>query len=162
MNQITKKLTDVTFGEIVGTESTISSYDKFLDIDTFLNITPDNDLKFVKNEYKNIVNKIKTDMEILSLIEEVIIQIRCRECITKEMKLSILREYIYVRSTFYRRRNEIKDIRICVGKTDVYGTDVRDMELNEKFMEMATNKMVETMNNEIKQNLETIKYLNNV
>ena len=159
MNKRTKTLTDVTFGEIVGTEATVSSYDKFMAIDANLNIIPDKDLKNVKRLYKKIVTKVKTDLDVLALVEETIMQIRCRECVKEEMKLSILREYIYVRSTFYRRRNEIKDIRVIVGKTTTYGEDVQDLEMNSEFMEMAKTKIVESMDAEIKVNLQTIKSL---
>lgn len=160
MNKRTKTLTDVTFGEIVGTEATVSSYDKFMAIDANLNIIPDKDLKNVKRLYKKIVTKTKTDLEILALVEETIMQIRCRECVREEMKLSVLRDYVYIRSTFYRRTNEIKDIRVIVGKTDVYGTDVQDMEMNSEFMEMARIKIVNAMDLVIKRNLKTIKQLN--
>lgn len=131
----------------------------FRNIDKTLgvNITPE--LKFMLTLYDDILNPLMVYIKDLAKLEEVIIQLRSRECIDDEIKVTIQREYIYVRSTFVRNGKETKDLRCIVGKTEVYGTDVDTILKNETFMTMAKKALYDTMTTEINKTIKNLKVL---
>jgi hypothetical protein len=51
----------------------------------------------------------------------------------------------------------VKDLRVVVAKTDVYGEDVNDLYYNGDFMTIARNKLIEEMNNVIEDNMYHLK-----
>jgi hypothetical protein len=151
------RLTEAVFANIVGTEDKISSYDKFLATDKFLDIEEDKGLRYAKDKYTSILNKLKTDFENLANLEEVIMQYRSKEMVDKDIKLSVVREYIYARALFYRRGKDVKDIRVVAGKTDIYGSNVNELYDNKVFMEVAKAKLLETMDRDITENMIQLK-----
>ena len=77
--------------------------------------------------------------------------------VEKDIKLSIVREYIYARALFYRRGKDVKDIRVVAGKTEIYGTNVEELYDNKVFMEVAKSKLLETMDRDITENMVQLK-----
>jgi type IV secretory pathway VirB4 component len=145
------------FTDIIGTPSKVGMCEKFLGTDHDLSITEDKTLKEFKKKYKILTDKIKTDMETLARYEEIIIQIRSREKIDSEIKLSLIRQYIYARSVFYRRGRDVKDVRAIIGLTTIYGKNVATLLKNKVFMEHAKKSLLDTMNKEIKENVDYIR-----
>lgn len=152
----TNKLVDVVFADIVKTEDKISSYDKFLDIDRILSIPESDDLKKEKLEYQRLTQVYTESLEYLAKLEERITQLRCLATVDRDIKLSVIREYIYARTLFYRSGNDVKDIRTIVGKTTVYGNDLNFLYDNKDFMSMCMTKLSKAMKIEI--NKKTISY----
>jgi hypothetical protein len=151
------RLTEAVFAEMVGTDDRISSYDKFLATDKFLDIEEDKGLRYAKGKYDSILTKLKTDFETLANLEEVIMQYRSKEMVEKDIKLSIVREYIYARALFYRRGKDVKDIRVVAGKTEIYGDNVQELYDNTEFMKIAKAKLLENMDRDIEQNMDSLR-----
>lgn len=153
------RLIDVVFSNLVGTDERVSQYDKFLSTDKVLGIEETDDIKDAKRLYSSIIRNNKTVFDELAKLEESIVQLRCREQVLKEFKLSLVREYIYARALFFRPGREVKDIRVVVGRTNVYGEDLQDLMFNGDFMTIARAKLSEAMDNEITENKYYIRNL---
>jgi hypothetical protein len=152
------RLTGGVFTGIVGNAEKISSYDKFLN--QTVDMTQPHSDELVKhcNRYKDFIGMMKTNFEKLAKLEGVIMQMRAKELISEEVKLSLVRnEYIYARTIFYREDRETKDIRIIVGKTEFYGSDLEQLYRDEAFMAIAKDKLVKAIDTEIKRNLNELE-----
>jgi hypothetical protein len=145
----TTRLTDGVFADIVSNES----FDKFLQ----QNDTNDENLNRCKEIYTRIVEKNREDLETLAKLEEIITQLRCRESAKKDFKLSEVRGYIYARSPFFRRGKNLKDIRVVVGKTSVYGNNMEALYHNKKFIQEAKSKLTIAISAEITSNMMLIE-----
>jgi len=145
------------FTQMVGTDKELSQFEMFL------NQSPksmSDDLRDYTNYYRNVVTKWKTQFDTVSLLEEIILQLRAKENIT-EVKLSVIRgEYIYARSPFYRRGGSTKDIRVIVGKTDLDGDDIDMLYKDPSFMRRAHDKIMVAMDSVIAENKNTYVKLN--
>ena len=113
------------------------------------------------NRYKDFISMMKTNFEKLAKLEGVIMQMRAKELISEEVKLSLVRdEYIYARTIFYREDRETKDIRIIVGKTEFHGNDLEKLSRDETFMNLAKDKLAKAIDKEIQRNLNDLnKYM---
>ena len=151
------KLTEGVFAGIVGTREKISSYDKFLNVNVDLTIKHSDDLNKYCKKYRDVINKNKVKFQNLAKLEEVIMQLRSKETIKENVKLSLVREYIYARSLFYREDKGTKDIRVIVGKTEFYGTDLEKLADSPVFMDTAVTKLETAMDKEISENLKLIE-----
>jgi hypothetical protein len=148
------KLTEGVFTGIVGTRERISSYDLFLETMTKKN-SPE--LAKWSKKYRDHINKNKVRFQNLAKLEEVIMQLRSKETLLENIKLSLVREYIYARALFYREGKGTKDIRVIVDKTDIYGDDLNGLLKNKEFMSKAVNKLQVAMDKEIAENVRTIE-----
>jgi hypothetical protein len=153
------RLIEMVFANVVGTEDRVSMYDKFVSTDVALKIEETKDLKEAKNLYSKIIAKNKVTLDELAKLEESIVQLRCRQQVLEEFKLSKVRQYIYARALFFRPGREVKDIRVIAGQTDVYGEDVNDWYNNGDLMTIAKAKLSEAMDAEIEDNKHFIKNL---
>lgn len=157
------RLTDMVFSNIIETHEKISQPNKFLAVDQALNISVDEELRNVKNLYKKIVDKHKTVISDLAKLEETIVQLRCKEMVLSDFKLSIVcngkQDYVYARAHFFRPGKDVKDIRVVVGPTDVYGSDLNDLQFNGDFQTIARAKLTDAMIKEIKENLRHVDIL---
>jgi hypothetical protein len=145
------------FTQMVGTDKELSQFEMFLNQSPK---TMSEDLRDYTNYYRNVVTKWKTQFDTVSLLEEIILQLRAKENIT-EVKLSVIRgEYIYARSPFYRRGGSTKDIRVIVGKTDLDGDDIDMLYKDPSFMRRAHDKIMVAMNSVIAENKNTYVKLN--
>lgn len=171
-----QKVIERLFTNIFPDDFRPGEYEFFLKFDENSNIEVNEDLKNLKDIYESLIKNHLNDFIILSKVEETIIQLRCKEIIDKEIRLSISTQrkvetkfseaktvrYIYARSLFYRRGSEINDIRVLVGKTDEYGDNVDDLYQNEFFMTLCKQKLIESMDKEIQHNLNVINSKMNV
>jgi hypothetical protein len=146
------KLTDGVFVDIVGTAKEINLYTEFLN-----NIDPKSkNLKSLRKEYDALTGQNKNLFEKLAKLEEVILQIRAKELIMtgpSEVKLSLVREYLYARYPFYRKGMLTKDIRVIVDKSEFWGDNLNVLLKNKEFMSKATDKLSKAMDEEINSNL---------
>jgi hypothetical protein len=102
--------------------------------------------------YREIITKKKTEFEKIAQLEKIVMQLRSRDNVD-DIKLSIVRDYVYARCPFYRDDKSTKDIRVIV-KTDSQGKTVENLLGNKEFMEQAKNKLILAMNEEINFNIK--------
>ena len=149
------KLTDGVFTGIVGNASEVSTYDRFINLQGDLTNSGESDA-LLKN-YQTLVTENKTVFEQLASLEEMIMQLRSRDNIGEDFKLSIVREYIYARTPFFRRDKGTKDIRVIVGLTEFYGDNMFNLMGNKEFVDKAITKLTDAMNQEIGANIAQYK-----
>jgi len=77
--------------------------------------------------------------------------------IDQELRLSLSRNYIYARSIFYRRDNQINDIRIVVGTTETFPEPLEDLIEDLGFRGVCIAKLSKAMEKEIKNNVNQLK-----
>lgn len=149
--------TDGVFTDIVGNQNQTPGYERFKNVQSHLSPAK-GDLKKLLSTYDKLINENKNLFQKLSLYEETIMQIRVRDNIKdSDIKFNIVREYIYARVPFYRTDKDTKDVRVIVGLTEFYGTDITKMYVNKDFMEKAKEKIILAMDDVIKSNLEQLK-----
>lgn len=143
MGRVNKSI-DGVFTDIVGTEEQISSYDVFIGEEKAASKT----LKPFLEHYRKSIIKNKPEFERLAKLEEIIMQIRSRDALN-DIKLSLVREYIYARCSFYRTGKTAKDIRIIADTTENAGKNMKALIKNKAFMDKAKAKLEAAMNKEI-------------
>ena len=114
------------------------------------------ELKVLTDLYEKKVGRIESTLDALSSIEEVILQIRAKETIS-DIKLSLVRDYVYARSSFYRHNKKVKDIRIIVDRLENFKKPFVDLQSDKKVLAMAKKKLSEAMDIEIVENIKEIK-----
>jgi hypothetical protein len=150
MGRVNKTIGGV-FVDIVGSASHISKYDEF--INSGKNLKSSKSLKAITASYKKLIDSQKDQYRVLADLEQLILQKRVRENLNpKDIKLSMLREYIYARVSFYRTNTSTKDIRVLVGFSDAYGKTLKDISKNKIFQEHAAIKLQDAMDFEIAEN----------
>ena len=82
--------------------------------------------------------------------------------IDSELRLSLSRNYIYARSIFYRRGNQINDIRVVIGTTETHGDNLGTLVFDADFKALCKVKLLIAMEKEIKQNIVELKTLTKV
>jgi hypothetical protein len=90
-------------------------------------------------------------------LEELIMLHRAKNNI-RDIKISLVREYIYVRMNCYRPTIAAKDVRVIVGTIPQYGDNVDALFANADFMRKAKQKiefqideMIQLKQNELNQ-----------
>ena len=154
------KLTQVVLSEIIGTDSKVSKFHQFIHADNLLGINETKELKECLKLYGKLATKNLKEIVDMSKLEEIIVQLRCRELVMGEFKLSKVRDYIYARALFFRSGKDVKDIRVVVGRTDIWGEDIEKLMGNQDFVNLSVTKLKEAMTVEIDENLkyfETLK-----
>ena len=159
MGRVNKTIGGV-FVDIVGSASRISKYDEF--INSGKNLKSSKSLKAITADYKKLIDAQKDQYRVLADLEQLILQKRVRENLNpKDIKLSMLREYIYARISFYRTNTSTKDIRVLVGFSDAYGKTLKDISKNKIFQEHAAIKLQEAMDIEIAENERLMQEVKN-
>lgn len=153
MGRVNKSIEGV-FTDIVGTEEQVSSYDVFIGNGKGIS----KDLKPFLDQYKKIILKNKTEFEKLAKLEEIIMQLRSRDAMN-DIKLSLVREYIYARCSFYRNDKVCKDIRVIVSNVEFWENNMDNLLKNKTFMDKAKKKLAEAMDKEIEETIEAYKAL---
>lgn len=148
------KLTEGVFTEILGNTNEISKPDMFVEYGKYL--TSDVDLIKFTEEYKTFTADLQIDIELLANLEVVIMQLRAMNNV-QDIKLSIVREYIYARCPFYREDKVTKDIRVIVGNVEFHGNDLDKLLGDSEFMDKAKGKLVRAMTYEIEKNITEYK-----
>jgi len=154
-----QKVTEKVFAEIAETPQKKGAYTSFLEIDRVLELPESNELLELKGIYSDLTNRSKDTIDKLSCLEEIIIQIRCKNMISKKLKLSLSGIHIYARSIFYRRGNKINDIRVIVGTTRVYGDDLSELITTTGFRDLCIMSITTAMKKEIETNINHLKTL---
>ncbi len=152
-----QKVTEKVFAEIAESPQKKGAYTTFLNIDDVLGLPESKQLTELKALYADIVASAKKTVSTLAAIEEIVIQIRCKSVINSELRLSLSRNYIYARSIFYRRGNQINDIRTVVGTTETYGDDLGKLIDDLGFRDLCITKIEAAMDSEIKSNINQLK-----
>jgi len=148
------KSTEGVFTDIVGDSTQISSYDAFVNYGTTLSNSKELK-KFIK-QYNDLITANKNTFMVLSKLEEIIMQMRSMENIN-DIKLSLVREYIYARCPFYRKGKLSKDIRVIVDKSEFYEDSVDELPKNKAFMDKATEKLRKAMLIEVTENIHELE-----
>lgn len=141
--------------ERVFTDISKTSIEDFLKIDEQMNLQVSSIHASMKKAY-NALSKEAEFIEVLENlagVEEIIVQLRCKQVINSELRLSLSRNYIYARSLFYRRGKEINDIRVVVGRTEAYGSDIESLINYDFFRAFAIKKLEEAIDREIEKNI---------
>jgi hypothetical protein len=154
-----QKVTEKVFAELAETPQKKGAYTSFLDVDKVLGLPESEELQELKTLYGTFTHNFKDMIGQLASIEEIIIQIRCKNVISKELRLSLSRNYIYARSIFYRRGNKINDIRVVVGTTEEYGDNLGELITTTAFRDMCILDITVAMEKEIETNINQLKNL---
>jgi hypothetical protein len=144
----TNKITERVFADLAETRNQKGAHERFLSLDKEMGL---------QDKYKFIAEEFVSDLSELAGIEEIIIQMRCKQVINSELRLSLSRNYIYARSLFYRRGNQINDIRVIVGLTEDFGTNLSEIINDQIFRDVATSKLLGAMDKEIEKNMFNLK-----
>ena len=158
----TNRVTSRVFADLAKTRSFDGAVENFLNIDDDLGLIISTSQIALKTKYRALAAEAEFSgvLETLAQMEEIIIQMRAKSAIESEIRLSLSRNYIYARSTFYRRGNEINDIRVIIGKTDKLGDDFNAicdrLKTDPKFLKMCKRKLLTAMNIEIENNINSL------
>ena len=152
------KLTEGVFVDIIGNESQVSKPNVFLSYGSQLK--SNKDLNVFTEMYTETVNEVKTSMAKLASLEKIILQMRAKLNMD-DVKFSILREYIYARTPFYRDDISTKDIRVIVDKTDIQGDDVSKLLGSKVLVKSAKQKLASAMEDEINKSIKEFHKLTN-
>ena len=139
------------------------AYQDFLNLDERTRSIVSDLLRSFKSEYEKMASIYKTPIDMMSSLEEIIIQIRCKEVILEELRLSLNlnkkkdMSYIYARTLFYRKNKQINDIRVCIGSSEQYGADLVGLLDDEEFRHICCIKLTEAMDKEIEVNINNLK-----
>lgn len=154
MGRASKQVEGV-FTELVETEEKKCAIDIFIEKNKPKN--PSESLEKYLSAYSKIVEKVKKDIDKMAAIEEIIMQIRSKENMTN-IKVSFVRDYIYVRCPFYRKNKVARDIRVIVDKIELWADKQLDkLETNKEFIAKAKIKLAEAMDVEINENILLFK-----
>lgn len=126
------------FVELKATHKRKSAIQSFVDKEHFMNSTHETGL--LLEEYTETVISIQRELKLASLLEELIMLHRAKNNI-RDFKISLVREYIYVRMNCYRPDVETRDLRVIVGTTLQFGDQVNALFANEEFMDKAKKKI---------------------
>jgi hypothetical protein len=126
------------FVELKATHKRKSAIQSFVDKEHFMNSTHETGL--LLEEYTETVISIQRELKLASLLEELIMLHRAKNNI-RDFKISLVREYIYVRMNCYRPDVETRDLRVIVGTTLQFGDQVKALFANEEFMDKAKKKI---------------------
>jgi hypothetical protein len=149
----------MVFAEVQGKEGIIPQYEAFLNMDKDLNIPETIEISKAKEIYRAYLKNVDKEVEVLSYMEQLISQIRSREVVPTEIKLSIQSDYVYARSTFYRHNSTANDIRVIIGRTDIVNKTIDQMSNDHDFMTKATAVLRLAMTGEIEKTMDKIKSL---
>jgi hypothetical protein len=145
---------DGVFVNIVGTKTKVGDYHTFVNAGAKTGCSKE--LTKYTKEYSKMVDKHLETFKKFADLEQIIMQMRVRENV-KNIKLTLLRDYIYARVTFYRTHTFTKDIRIIAGTTDIYGEDLKKLYKNKTFMAIAKSKLEAAMDVEIANSKKIIE-----
>jgi hypothetical protein len=158
MGRINKTI-DGVFIDIVGSPTEISTYDQFIQHGGGLKSSKE--LDRATQLYQESIVMLKPSFERLAALEEIIMQMRIRENL-EDIKLCLVREYIYARVPFYRKGTKSKDIRVIVDNLEFHPEATANLDIllgNETFMEKAKNKLIQAIDIEIAENIRNYKIL---
>lgn len=150
------KVTERVFASIAETSRQKGAYEKFLAIDKEMGLRECNLIRVLKDRYTEVIRECVNDINHLAALEEIITQIRAKEVIESELRLSLNNGFIYARSTFYRRDTKMNDIRVTIAKVEEYGDDINELIKDTNFRITCKEKLLQAMDKEIEDNVKQL------
>ena len=155
------KSTEGVFVNIVGSSSEISKYKQFLHRSPSGILSGKYSSKYdgLSTAYNNKCSVIKVDLEQLSQLEVIMMQIRSVEEIDGNIVWFTMRnKYIYARCPFYRTDQSINEVRCLIDNLEFYFTNLKDPDLsilsgNPEFVQKTKEKLITKMEDEIGENI---------
>jgi hypothetical protein len=154
------KLNNGVFLKVVGDQETIPQWEQFITDDHGTDLHPEIGLAKFVELYKERVTAMKTDIQELSDLEVIVLQIRSLSNLIGNVKLYTVKDkYIYARTNFYRTDNDINELRVLIDPIDLYfpnGMTVDPQILfgNEDFMKKVYYKLRTSMLETIIENVD--------
>lgn len=148
--------TNGVFLDLMANDTELSQFDVFLN--SAKDSQKNKKLVGYTKEYKDLIKQHTPVFEKLAQLEELILQQRAILNLT-DIKVSFVRDYIYVRTPFFRRNNATKDIRVIVDRVEFWSKSTEDLMANEQFVAKAKEKLLEAMNASYTENLEKFQKL---
>lgn len=148
-----EKFTEGVFTTISETPNRKSLYEQFIN-----SIGNENNplVNSLLDQYRSLIYEHEDVITELSSIEELILQIKNRDNLN-DIKLYLVRDYIYARSTFFKNNGKKNDVRVIVDKLSLYqGKTIDELYLDESFMRKVHNKILTLMDSEIEKNLKYV------
>lgn len=154
------KLNNGVFLKVTGNQEQRPLWEQFITDDHGTDLHPEIGLAKFVELYKERVTAMKTDIQELSDLEVIVLQIRSLSNLFGNVKLYTVKDkYIYARTNFYRTDNEINELRILIDPIDLYfpnGMTVDPQILfgNEDFMKKVYYKLRTSMLETIIENVD--------
>lgn len=151
------KSTEGVFVNIVGSNSEISKYKQFLHRSPSTMLS--GKYQGLLAAYSNKCSVIKMDLEQLSQLEVIIMQIRSKEDMDGNIVWFAMRnKYVYARCPFYRTDQSINEMRCLIDNLEFHFKDPKDTDLtmlagNPEFVEKTKEKLTSKMDEEINENI---------
>jgi hypothetical protein len=154
------KLNNGVFLKVTGNQEQRPMWEQFITDDHGTDLHPEIGLAKFVELYKERVTAMKTDIQELSDLEVIVLQIRALSNLFGNVKLYTVKDkYIYARTNFYRTDNDINELRVLIDPIDLYfpnGMTV-DPEIlfgNEDFMKKVYYKLRTSMLTTIIENVD--------
>lgn len=178
------KLLEGAFTSIAGTAAERSAVEQFISqhaarqipdeyslaknaTDAAQQITGEYPLANYVNEYKKLTAENANTIQVLAHLETIIMQLSAR-IEMKDIKIYFNKgKYIYARCPFFRSNRDVNEIRVIVEPISNYFDDgpsdenLRILMVHDKFMKKAYNKIIEAMDEEIKNSVKIYDILKN-
>lgn len=170
------KFTTGVFTDIVGNQKVRPQYDRFIKFKNTLNSKSSEKLNDLIKKYNAKITANKPVFRELANMEDAIMQIRSRENLNpKDIKLNVVREYIYARVPFHRKDTEAKNVRVIVGQVDDWNpwaendllgdiknlkrkhTYINELLKNNEFITIAKEKLIAAMDKMIDDSVSLLK-----
>ena len=153
------KLNNGVFLKVTGNQEQRPMWEQFITDDHGTDLHPEIGLAKFVELYKERVTAMKTDIQELSDLEVIVLQIRALSNLFGNVKLYTVKDkYIYARTNFYRTDNDINELRVLIDPIDLYfpnGTvDPQILFGNEDFMKKVYYKLRTSMLETIIENVD--------
>lgn len=153
------KLNNGVFLKVTGNQEQRPQWEQFITDDHGTDLHPEIGLARFVEVYKDRITEIKTDLQELSDLEVIVLQIRALSNLVGNVKLyNVKDKYIYARFNFYRTDNDINELRVLIDPIDIHfpnGTvDPEILFGNEDFMKKVYYRLRTVMLETIIENVD--------
>ena len=153
------KLNNGVFLKVMGNQEQRPLFEQFITDDHGTDLHPEIGLARYLDVYKDRITEIKTDLQELSDLEVIVLQIRALSNLVGNVKLyNVKDKYIYARFNFYRTDNDINELRVLIDPIDIHfpnGTvDPEILFGNEDFMKKVYYRLRTVMLETIIENVD--------
>ena len=153
------KLNNGVFLKVMGNQEQRPLFEQFITDDHGTDLHPEIGLARYLDVYKDRITDIKTDLQELSDLEVIVLQIRALSNLVGNVKLyNVKDKYIYARFNFYRTDNDINELRVLIDPIDIHfpnGTvDPEILFGNEDFMKKVYYRLRTVMLETIIENVD--------
>lgn len=153
------KLNNGVFLKVMGNQEQRPLFEQFITDDHGTDLHPEIGLARYLDVYKDRITEIKTNLQELSDLEVIVLQIRALSNLVGNVKLyNVKDKYIYARFNFYRTDNDINELRVLIDPIDIHfpnGTvDPEILFGNEDFMKKVYYRLRTVMLETIIENVD--------